>query len=295
MTPEILFLLCMIPGTFLLGYNDIQNKRCLSQGIDERLLVGIPFLLGGMILLLPLAILGFPELHTGFWKAFWITTGLNILSQSVWMRAFKCADASLIAPLRFTIPMMVVVTGFVFLGERPSVLGVVGIVVTLCGLWLLLSPLHAQSGKSLLHEKQGQGVKWGLLGAVLFALSFPFDKEAVLASSGLFFSGLAMLVVGSATLSFYAVVSREYRNEIVRIAPQWRSLLNIALVRAGGIFLTNQALQYSFVAYASSLKRLQSVWTVLLSGSLLKERNIGKKLVAVLIMVCGVALSVFWH
>src|SRR3989338_11256803 len=52
-----------------------------------------------------------------------------------------------------------------------------------------------------------------------------------------------------------------------------KALLLISVASSAGVFLTNQALNYSLAAYVSSLKRLQALWTVLLAGGLFKKKK----------------------
>lgn len=66
----------------------------------------------------------------------------------------------------------------------------------------------------------------------------------------------------------------------------------IPFVHAAASILTYAAMQYSLAAYAASVKRLWPLWTILLSGALLKEGNIKKKILATVIMLAGIALTV---
>ncbi|MBV9349514.1 MAG: EamA family transporter [Patescibacteria group bacterium] len=288
---EISFLGFMLVGTFFLGYNDIQYKRSLEKGMDERLLVGLPFLVAGLILIVLMGLIGVPHVGAPFWKAYTATVLLNVVSQAVFMRAFKLADASIVAPLRLIIPIFVIATGYVFLAERPPLTGMLGIFITMFGVWLLLFSENAGSWKNYFSSENGKGVLLGLFGSLLFSISFPFDKITVVSSSALFASGLVSISIGALTILVH-LYSPSFRGTLRLSLKNWRPLLNISLFRAAGTVLTNQALVYTFAAYASSLKRLQAVWTVVLSGTFLNEKHIGKKILATAIMFGGLLFSV---
>ena len=78
----------------------------------------------------------------------------------------------------------------------------------------------------------------------------------------------------------------------VTITKHIKASMLISVFTSVGIVLTNQALNYSFAAYASSLKRLQAVWTIIIAGKFLKEKDMGQKIFATAIMLVGIMLTV---
>jgi len=173
------FIVLMFGGTFALGVGDVWRKKYLNEGVDEQVLLTVTLFLTGVLLLPFVAIVGFPEIKSGFWLAAGGTITLNLISQNLFIRAFKLRDASLIAPLRLIVPPLVIVTGFVFLGERPSLLGALGIFITMIGLWFLLFKKEDMTWLRLMMKFKDRGVLYGLIASVLFAVSFPLDKMVV--------------------------------------------------------------------------------------------------------------------
>lgn len=290
----VLFAVLMLAGTFFLGFNDVQNKQALTHGVDERILVGVPFFVGGLALFLISAIVGFPEIKEGFWQSLAITTVLNVVLQYAFMRAFAVSDASFVAPLRLLIPPLVIMTGFLFLRETPSLSGFVGIALTLVGFWFLFAP--ELKGRKEARARSSEAVLWGLLGAVLSAFSFVFDKIAVVTSSGLFATAAIATGVGLLTLLIASQFGRRLSLlTVVRTVRQNLKLMGmITVTRSLGTLFTTQALQFSLIAYASSFKRLQAFWTVVLSDILLKEKKAPRRLLATVIMFSGMFITIFW-
>lgn len=290
MTPTLLFWLLMIPGTFLLALLDIFNKRLLQKGFDVVLLQAYSWFFAGVLFLPALFIIESSPLYliprTGFWPAFFTTALLNVVGQLSFLYAFKKADASLISPVRLLTMPLVILTGFFVLGETPSFWGTVGILTSLAGIWLLAKP-EKQSGTSFWQS----GVWWAIFGAIIFAVSSAFDKKAVVASSTLFFSVLVLLFVGMACFLIALYRDRSW-GALVPSFEYRKNLIVVILLTAAGFFLVTHALNYALVAYAISVKRLWSLWTVLLAGAFLKE-NIKQRLVATLIMLVGVFLIAF--
>lgn len=294
MSSTVLFLILMIPGTFFLGLNDVLVRKVLRRGrVSEQLFAGYDILSTGILLSLILAFTGLPAIKPGFWTAAAITVTLNIFAQWAWYAAFKREEASLISPFRLLTPPLVIITGYLTLREQPNLAGALGILVTLAGLFLLLESEASFNKMKFSGLIKRSGVLLAIWGAVSFAISFPFDKRAVVASSGLLTAAVSFLAVGLANLVI--VYFRNFgRKPVLDFKTNWRVLAVIPFIHSAAAFLTFQALNYSLAAYASSLKRLWSFWAVLLSGKLLQEHNIGKKLIATAIMLAGVAVTVLW-
>lgn len=167
--------------------------------------------------------------------------------------------------------------------------------VTVIGLWLLLKSEANSNGRPLLHVIKQPSVLLGIWGAVSFAVSLPFDKKAVVTSSALLTVVLAFLGVGLGNAIINLFLNR--RNQ-KRSGLDFKShgglLIALPLIHSLASFLVFSALSYSLVAYAGSAKRLWSLWAVILSGKFLKEHNIKRKLLATIIMLAGIAVTIFY-
>lgn len=294
MSDVFLFLIFMIPGTFFLGVYDMLTRRFLRDGkFDEGVLLGLTLTSSGAVLFILSLVIGFPEIKAGFWYALTATVALNSFSQLIWYKAFRHEEASLIVPFRLLIPLLTVFTGFLILGEIPSWEGAGGIAVIVFGLWLLLARTGRHEGKNYRWFAMARrpGILLSIAGASLFALSFPFDKKAVVASSALFFSGLAFLSIGVINLAFHLRFRVKENNPLSFVSTKAFPLF--VLAHAGGAFLTLQALNFSIAAYASSVKRLSVLWTVILSGVFLAEKDIAQRIFATVVMLIGV-LIIAW-
>ncbi|MEK7107735.1 MAG: DMT family transporter [Patescibacteria group bacterium] len=289
----LIFIVLMLSGTFALGLGDVWRKKYLNAGVDEQSLLTVTLFLTGVLLLPIVAIVGFPEIKSGFWLAAGGTVALNLISQNLFIRAFKLSDASLIAPLRLIIPPIVIVTGFIFLGEKPSLLGALGIFITMLGLWFLLFKKEDMTWLRLTAKLKDRGVLYGLIASVLFAVSFPLDKMVVVKSSALFGTFVIFSALGVLTYLVNVIMKKEFNSSLGKVLKENSgALFLISIAFSAGVFLTNQALNYSLAAYASSLKRLQALWTILLAGSLLKEKEIRRRVFAAAVMFAGILLSV---
>ncbi|MFA6536540.1 MAG: DMT family transporter [Candidatus Paceibacterota bacterium] len=290
-----LFFLFMLPGTIALGLYDVLLKKTLASGINKDFLLSTVFMLSGAVLFLVSSFIGFPEVKTGFWFALAISVVFASAGHYAWYSAMSYRDeVSLISPLRTLTPPIVLLTGMLFLGERPTVWGILGVVVTVIGLWFLMYSEAGFAKTKLSTVLKSQGVKMGIATAVLFAISFPFDKKIVVLSSAVFSGAVSFFLIG---VIVFFISSFKFREPGWGIGQMFtrKSFLFVAglvILFSLGLVLTFEALNYSFAAYAASAKRLVAIWAVIFGGSFLKEKNINRKILAVVIMIAGTVLSV---
>src|SRR3989344_2366915 len=285
-----LFLLFMIPGTFFAGLLDVIIRYALREGkINERLLLAFNFIFSGLLIFITFIFLfDFPEIKQGFWFALFMTSVLGLFGHWIYYKAFSKEDASVVSPIRLLTPPIVLFTGFLVLGEKASFWGTVGVFTTIAGLWYLVNPEGGKISFAKIYERKG--VLLGIIGALFFAFSFPFDKKAVITSSALFFSAVYLIVVGFTSLIIYIVQKKDFL--IHRdLKTNWRVIFLMVFVNIAAFFLTTQALNYTLAAYAASVKRLWSFWAVILSGYFLQEKNIKERLLATGIMMAGILIT----
>ncbi len=294
MSDTVLFLLTILPASFLLGLNDVLVRKILRRDhMNEQTLVAYEYVATAVVLGAILLVTGVPAFQPGFWSAIAVTVPLNIFAVWAWYEAFRREEASFVSPLRLLSPPITILTGFFVLGESPSAGGVIGILLTVCGLWALLygeANAHRIRLRGVLTRP---GVLFGLYGAISFAFSLPFDKKVVGASSALTAVTLIFLGVGVGNIVI-ALLRRNRRTLTLFTRENRGTLAALPLVHALASFLSFAALNYALVSYVSSVKRLLSLWAVILSGAFLKEGNIRRKLAATGIMLAGVAVTVFF-
>ncbi len=284
----------MIPGTLFLGVYDVYAKKILKSGIDERLLLGATFLASGSILLAATMVIGMPEIQDGFWSAYFITFVFNIFAQLAWYKAFKREEASLISPLRLITPPLVIISGYLVLSETPTIGGMAGIFITILGFWFLLDGEANFEGVNIFGVIKRPGVLFGILGAISFAITFPFDKQAVVTSSAIFFSGAVNGSIGLGNLFLYLIFADAKSSDFKFLKEARTDFPVFVLLHTIGGYLAFQSLQFTLAAYAASVKRLWSLWAVIFSGQFLKEDNIRLKLLATLIMLSGIVVTVIY-
>ena len=210
---------------------------------------------------------------------------LHLFYFAALIEAYRTGDLGQVYPIaRGAAPLMTAAATTVFIGERLSLLGWAGIVVLVSGVFLL----SARGGRDLVRFDK-RAVGFALLTALTICIYSVVDGiGARLAGNPASYS-LWLFVGNAAALVPYALY-RDGRDVIPAMQTYWRRGL------AGGAL---QALSYGTVLWAMTLAPIAIVATLretsVLFGAviavvLLKEPLRAIRIVAALLILCGLVL-----
>jgi drug/metabolite transporter (DMT)-like permease len=282
-------------------------KKYISA-LDPKILTGIGFTLGGILLFAVSASLGFPAIGPEFFPAVAITVVLNICGLSLIFKALSSSDLSLSVPMLSFTPVFLIGTSYVILHEVPSFFGFLGICIIVSGSYVLnISAGHEHVLDPIRSMMRNRASWYMLLVAFLFAVSINFDKIALLNSDPFFGMALTVLSIGIAFLliSAYSLTVRRYQNTDLppnplkksenQETPAWSVPQKqfVILTLLIGLFVAieaasiNVAYTLQIVPYVIAIKRLSIIFMVLYGTIVLAEGDITKRVTGAVIMVFG--------
>jgi drug/metabolite transporter (DMT)-like permease len=199
-------------------------------------------------------------------------------------RGYRHGDLSVVYPTaRGAGPLFAVLAAVVLLGERPGLLGSVGVAAILFGI-VLVSGLVTVSGRG----QRPSGVGWGVLTGLWIAAYTVVDAWTV-TSLGLdpfvFFSlslVVSALVLAPVALQRPAAVRTEWREAR-------RQIVVVGVLSPIAYTLVLFAVRLAPLVYVAPLREVSMMVGVLYGAWLLHERVTGFRLAGVLLMVAGVA------
>jgi drug/metabolite transporter (DMT)-like permease len=303
-------LLALLGAVTNAGYF-IIIKRYITT-IDPKILTGIGFTCGGLLLFAVSAIRGFPVIGQDFFSAVAITAVLNIISLSLIFKALSSSDLSLSIPMLSFTPIILIGTSYLLLNEVPSLAGITGICIIVIGSYVLnISAEDKHFLDPVRSMLRNRGSWYMLIVAFLFAVSINFDKIAMLNSDP--FSGMALTVlaigVAFVLMAAYSLIIR--RNMVQKqddrhypapvsgfpAFPQGKYLVLASLI---GIFVAveaasiNVAYTLQIVPYVIAIKRLSIIFVVLYGTLVFSERETVKRLTGAALMVAGAVIIVLY-
>jgi len=255
-------------------------------------MLAFPFLFSLPLFVITVPFISVPPLDDTFYWCFVVSLPLNFIPFFIYMKAIRTSPLSLTLPYLAFSPAFMIFTGYVFLEEIPNIWGLVGIVVTCIGGYVLnLEPGKHSFWAPIMAVFKETGSWLMLIVALFFSFSAVIGKKGIMHSSPLFFT---MTFFG--VLSFLAVLVLLILGKI-RLHT-FRD--NWATGMVAGILFFIHALAHGFAismvkaSYMISVKRLSALIGIIYGWLFFKEKYVAFRLVGASLMVAGAVLITLW-
>jgi uncharacterized membrane protein len=227
----------------------------------------------------------------------WLIVGVSAITETAYLlfmsRAYANGEFSVIYPLaRGTAPLLLVLSGYIFLHERPSAIGVTGVVVIVIGIYTINLPALAR-WREPLQSLRGIGPRWALAAGVTTAIYTSVDKLGVATINPFTYLYLVLLVtfllITPVTLM---TTGRRRMLEEFRAAP-WRTFLAGATMQLAYVLVLSAMRLGMYASYAGSLRELGVIFATLAGVFLFREKVTLERVVGAVAIVCGIVLIAF--
>lgn len=243
------------------------------------------------ILLLPVLFWGLPEIKPMFFVGLFVSGTLNVVALIFFMKSIRFGDLSNTVPLTTISPLLLLITSPIIVGEFPSFQGILGMIAIVIGAYIL----NFQKGqndlflpfKLIFSEK---GPRYMLLVVLIWSVTANFDKIGVVNSSPLFYSFSVQLYIG---LVLLFIVLPKFRKNNSLFKTNKKAFWNIGILSTLTIICHMLAIQLTLVPYVISIKRTNSILSVIFGRIFFKEGNLKERLFAASLMFIGVLLITF--
>jgi drug/metabolite transporter (DMT)-like permease len=232
-----------------------------------------------------------PHIDRTFYIALAAGMPLEVLAFVLYIRALRVSPMSLSLPFLAFTPVFLIAIGFLILGERPTPIGIGGIVLIASGGYVLnlrhfkygvLEPLRA------VFRERGSVLMLAV--AFIYAFTASLLKLGINHSSPLFYGVVYFTVLPVA----YAPLA------LPRLRRSGMDLGSLRLLVAAGLFMALMvvthvlAVSLTEVAYMVAVKRTSLLISVLYGCLLFKEGRLGERSAGALMMIAGFAVIVVY-
>lgn len=274
-------------SAFSESLNNVFGKKSLSK-VDEYAVSWSLRFFAALFLIPLLFFAKIPALGNQFFWALLIGGSLDSIATILYMKAIKHSDLSITVPILSFIPLFLVVTSSLIIGEFPSFLGLVGVLLIVAGSYVL-NIRERRNGmfapfQALLMEK-GPKLMFGV--ALIWGTTANFDKIGVQNSSPLFWVAASNLFMAAFLLP---IMLHKSRKKFDQIHANLKTLVPVGLLSAISLYFYMEAINRTIVSYVSSVRRTNLIMSVLLGHLVFGERNVRERLAGALIMLLGVVL-----
>ena len=282
-----MWLILSIATAVFLALRDLQVKR-YALSLDFLTLSWGLYLFSSSILLIPVLVYGIPDISGQYFYALFIAGSCDAIAALLYVQSLKSGDLSKAIPMMSFIPVFQLFIAPVVLSEYPSLMGVAGVFIVVAGAYLiniskgtdsLFGPFYG-----LLRDRSCQM----MLGvALLWSISIVYHKIGVQSSSNYFWVFSVTVYIG---VVLYPLVHIFAGQPWKKIATHSRNLVLPAVFHALTLGALYGAIALAHVAYVSSIRRLSILISIFFGVFLLKEENLGQKLIGGSIMVAGAVI-----
>ncbi len=277
---------------FLTSVNDVIRKRTAHKTDVYVVAWGMRFF--SLFFLLPVFFfIKPPVIQPTFWIALAVSGMILTYTTLLYNKSIQLSDLSLTTPMLTLSPIFLLVTSPLILGEFPSRAGLVGIVLTVMGSYILNSK-ETQKGylapfKAMLTER---GPRLMLMVALFFSVGANVDKIGVVNSSP-FFWVLSLNIVSS--LLLLPIMFWRTRNILPKIKTEMKYLVGMGLIDALALICQMTALTMAIVPYVISVKRTSALMSSLFGFFVFKEKGARERLIGVVLMLAGLIFITILH
>lgn len=229
-----------------------------------------------------------PKLDAYFYIAILILVPLEIVALILYMKAIKLSPLSVTLPFLALSPIFMIFTSNLILGERVDKFGIIGILITAIGAYLL----NINTAKHGILEpfkaiRRERGSMYMIIVAFIYSITSNFGKMAILHSSPLFFASIYLPILSAA---LFPVLMWENQGKVKQL---FSNLTIFSLIGLSVVFATIThflAVNLIEVPYVISVKRTSLLFGIMFGAIWFKETNIRERLIGGIIMIIGVII-----
>lgn len=264
---------------------DITSKFNLHH-IDEYTAAFSLHLVQSIILAPIVLYFGPEEMTSRFLWALFACTLIQVTVILLYFKAIKRSELSVTIPLITLTPLFMLLTSPILIGEFPSALGVVGIILIVVGTYISnLSQETKNFFAPFISLVKNQGSRYMLIVALLWSITANLDKIGVEETSPVYWAFTKDFLILFYLIPILAVKSRKPLRQINH--RKW-GLLLVGFFKSASVLTQMFAIQFILVAYVISIKRASSIFIILFAFFYMNEKkNFRNRMIGIVTILAG--------
>lgn len=236
---------------------------------------------------------GIPHATNMFYLFMFCSAVLDSVGFVISFKAIKITDISLLAPISSFGPVFTTIFAIYALNEQPSSLKLFGILLIVLGSYLLnVSTIRGGLLAPFKKLFSNRGVLLFLFSNLLWTVTPIFQKKAISEMSPSIplyapFIGFCFVVLILAPFALKKTLS------YIKVFPKYFKWVAVnGIGTAFAQFAAYTAFALGDVIYVNPVLKLTGIFTIILGGAVLKEKNIGERLLGTAVMLVGVLILI---
>jgi len=168
------FLFAVISAICQASYQALAKRYQLKN--NYIILASTSYSICAIILLIAAFIKGIPVLGPNFWKVVMVSGSLSALGAIFFYKSLRLTDLSLASPMLAFTPVFLILSGYLVLGEKPTLLGLFGILSVVLGIFFINSPKASKFFHAIHSIRNDKGILLMLLVAFIWSIGAALIK-----------------------------------------------------------------------------------------------------------------------
>ena len=229
----------------------------------------------------------------GVWSNMLAAAALAVAGNTLLVYALRSGDLSILGPVNAYKSVIGLILSIFLIGEYPSPLGIVGVLLIVAGSYLVVDRQVGQPSRNafvLFFRERGVQLRFAAL--ILAATEAVFLKRALLLSSPwTVFVLWSLLGVPLAAIAF-RFRDAHVADQIMILRSSWTTFLALAFTTGVMQMTTVLTFDRMQVGYSLALFQLSTIVSVLLGYRYFQEQNIRKRLAGSVVMTAGAMIII---
>ena len=243
------------------------------------LVYSLPFL-AVALLLIPV-----PGLDGTFWWCLLVSIPLNAAAFVLYMQAIRMSPLSLTLPYLAFTPTFILLTGYIFLGERSGAWGIAGVVITCAGSYVLnIDPRYSGITAPVRAVLREPGSWIMLVTAFLYSFAAVIGKKGMLHSSPLFFAVAFFTALNTGLLVLFFAMKKISWEVFSRYPARGLFVGCLLMIHMAA---HAHAITMAQAAYMIALKRTSILFGILYGAFLFRESHTAVRFWGASLMLAG--------
>lgn len=281
--------LSLLSAVFVTIVNLATKQVSNSAKLNEYSVAWLRSITALPVLWIVLFAKGMPVVDSRFWLLLFIMIPLEIAGTLCYFKAVKISPLSLITPVSSLNILFTAIGAYFILGEKLTIVHGVALLLFVLGIYVLNFDFSVS--KNILYPfaklTKEKGVLLILLFCLIVGINVPIQKMANLYSSSQFFAAVYFSITA---IPFTFLFLTKGKGKLKDMVVSGKAILVMGIFYGLYLFTGTKAVSTGKVTFVTVIISLNILLTIVLSGTLLKEKGLVKRFVAGLIMVAGAAL-----
>lgn len=281
--------LLSLSGAILKSGKSLTTKRVATQTDSYTTAISIRAVMC-LVLGVGTYLLGLVDIPVNslFWVAVVVNSVIYTVSGLLIIKAFELSDVSLISPLLAFVPVSVLFPAWIFLGQQPTLIAGMGILLITVGAYVLqYSPENGSLFEPFQKLSSDTGVQYVSIAVLMVSITPTIDKIGLEQTSPFmwgFLLSVGMLVVLILFLPFFRTTLSNRETILDNVF-----LLFLIGVCSVGVWIVQlSAYKLIDVAYVQAIKRASLLFTIGAGSLLFDESNTRMRLIGGTLILIGV-------